>query len=50
MLNYPARVLIKVLFIGASDKSSGNRRQSSSIPCDHVIFVLLENLTKQKTA
>ena len=47
---YAAHDLIKAIYIGASDKSSGKRRQSISICYDFVGFIPLDELMKQETA
>ena len=45
-----AHDLIKAIYIGAPDKSSGKRRQSISICYDFVGFIPLDELMKQETA
>ena len=47
---YAAHDLIKAIYIGAPDKSSGKRRQSISICYDFVGFIPLDELLKQETA
>ena len=47
---YAAHDLIKTIYIGAPDKSSGKRRQSISICYDFVGFIPLDELMKQETA
>ena len=47
---YAAHDLIKAIYIGAPDKSSGKRRQSISICYDFVGFIPLDELMKQETA
>ena len=47
---YAAHDLIKAIYIGAPDKSSGKRRQSISIFYDFVGFIPLDELMKQETA
>ena len=45
-----AHDLIKAIYIGAPDKSSGKRRQSISICYDFKGFIPLDELMKQETA
>ena len=47
---YAAHDLIKAIYIGAPDKSSGKRRQSISICYGFVGFIPLDELMKQETA
>ena len=47
---YAAHDLIKAIYIGAPDKSSGKRRQSINICYDFVGFIPLDKLMKQETA
>ena len=47
---YAAHDLIKAIYIGAPDKSSGKRRQSISICYDFVGFIPLDERIKQETA
>ena len=47
---YAAHDLIKAIYIGAPNKSSGKRRQSISICYDFVGFIPLDELMKQETA
>jgi len=47
---YAAHDLIKAIYIGAPDKSSGKRRQSISICYDFVGFIPLDELMIQETA
>ena len=47
---YAAHDLIKAIYIGAPDKSSGKRRQSISICYDFVGFIPLDERMKQETA
>ena len=47
---YAAHDLIKAIYIGAPDKSSGKRRQSISICYGFVGFDPLNELMKQETA
>ena len=47
---YAAHDLIKAIYIGAPDKSSGKRRQSINICYDFVGFIPLDELMKQETA
>ena len=47
---YAAHDLIKAIYIGTPDKSSGKRRQSISICYDFVGFIPLDELMKQETA
>ena len=47
---YATHDLIKAIYIGAPDKSSGKRRQSISICYDFVGFIPLDELMKQETA
>ena len=47
---YVAHDLIKAVYIGTPDKSSGKRRQSISICYDFVGFIPLDELIKQETA
>ena len=47
---YAAHDLIRAIYIGAPDKSSGKRRQSISICYDFVGFIPLDELMKQETA
>ena len=47
---YAAHELIKAIYIGASDKSSGKRRQSIHICYDLIGFIPLSELKKQEMA
>ena len=47
---YVAHELIKAIYVGAPDKSSGKRRQSIHIEYDLIGFVPLNELMKQETA
>ena len=47
---YAAHELIRAIYIGAPDKSSGKRRQSIQICYDLVGFIPLDELMKQETA
>ena len=47
---YALRELVKAIYIEASDKSSGKRRQGIRIAYDLVGFIPLEKLMKQETA
>ena len=47
---YAAHDLIKAIYIGPQDKSSGKRRQSISICYDFVGFIPLDELMKKETA
>ena len=47
---YAAHELIKAIYVGAPDKSSGKRRQSVYIQYDLVGFIPLDELMKQETA
>ena len=47
---YAAHELIKAIYIGASDKSSGKRRQSIHICYDLIGFIPLSKLMQQKMA
>ena len=42
--------LIKAIYVGAPDKSSGKRRQSVRIEYDLIGFIPLDELMKQETA
>ena len=50
MTPYAAHKLIKAIYIGASDKSSGKRRQSIHICYDLIGFIPLSELKKQEMA
>lgn len=45
-----AHGLIKAIYVGVPDKSSGKRRQSVHIEYDLVGFIPLDELIKQQTA
>ena len=47
---YVAHELIKTIYVGAPDKSSGKRRQSIHIEYDLIGFIPLDELMKQETA
>ena len=47
---YAAHELIKAIYVGAPDKSSGRRRQSVYIEYDLIGFIPLDELMKQETA
>ena len=47
---YVAHELIKAIYVGAPDKSSGKRRQSVHIEYDLIGFIPLDELMKQETA
>ena len=47
---YAAHELIKAIYVGAPDKSSGKRRQSVHIEYDLIGFIPLDELMKQETA
>ena len=47
---YALRELVKAIYIGAPDKSSGKRRQEIRISYDLVGFIPLNELMKQETA
>ena len=47
---YLAHELIKAIYVGAPDKSSGKRRQSIYIQYDLIGFIPLDELRKQETA
>ena len=47
---YAVHDLIKAIYIGAPDKSSGKRRQSIHIQYDLVGFIPLDKLMKQEMA
>ncbi|MBQ6606308.1 MAG: recombinase family protein [Firmicutes bacterium] len=47
---YAAHELIKAIYVGAPDKSSGKRRQSIHICYDLIGFIPLSELTQQKMA
>ena len=47
---YAAHELIKAIYVGAPDKSSGKRRQSVYIQYDLIGFIPLDELMKQETA
>ena len=47
---YVAHELIKAIYVGAPDKSSGKRRQSIHIEYDLIGFIPLNELMKQETA
>ena len=47
---YVAHELIKAIYVGAPDKSSGKRRQSIYIQYDLIGFIPLDELMKQETA
>ncbi|MBR0194789.1 MAG: recombinase family protein [Oscillospiraceae bacterium] len=47
---YAAHELIKAIYVGAPDKSSGKRRQSIHIEYDLIGFIPLNELMKQETA
>ena len=47
---YVAHELIKAIYVGAPDKSSGKRRQSIHIEYDLIGFIPLDELMKQQTA
>ena len=47
---YMAHELIKAIYVGAPDKSSGKRRQSIYIEYDLIGFIPLDELMKQETA
>ncbi len=47
---YVAHELIKAIYVGAPDKSSGKRRQSIHIEYDLIGFIPLDELMKQETA
>ena len=47
---YIAHELIKAIYVGAPDKSSGKRRQSINIEYDLIGFIPLDELMKQQTA
>ena len=47
---YAAHELIKAIYVGAPDKSSGKRRQSIHIEYDLTGFIPLNELMKQETA
>ena len=47
---YAAHELIKAIYVGAPDKSSGKRRQSVYIQYDLIGFIPLDELMKQQTA
>ena len=50
MTPYVAHELIKAIYVGAPDKSSGKRRQSIHIEYDLIGFIPLNELMKQETA
>ena len=50
LTSYAAHELIRAIYIGAPDKSSGKRRQSIQIYYDLVGFIPLDELMKQETA
>lgn len=50
LTSYAAHELIRAIYIGAPDKSSGKRRQSIQICYDLVGFIPLDELMKQETA
>ena len=47
---YMAHELIKAIYVGAPDKSSGKRRQNICIQYDLIGFIPLDKLMKQETA
>ena len=47
---YAAHELIKAIYVGTPDKSSGKRRQSVHIEYDLIGFIPLNELMKQETA
>ena len=47
---YVAHELIKAIYVGAPDKSSGKRCQSVHIEYDLIGFIPLDELMKQETA
>ena len=47
---YALRELVKAVYIGAPDKSSGKRRQGIRIEYDLVGYIPLDELMKQETA
>ena len=47
---YALRELVKAIYIGAPDKSSGKRRQDIRISYDLVGFIPVDELMKQETA
>ena len=47
---YAAHELIKAIYVGAPDKSSGKRRQSIYIQYDLIGFIPLDELMKHETA
>lgn len=47
---YALRELVKGVYIEASDKSSGKRRQNTRISYDLVGFIPLNELMKEETA
>ena len=47
---YVAHELIKAIYVGAPDKSSGKRCQSVHIEYDLVGFIPIDELMKQQTA
>ena len=47
---YMAHELIKAIYVGAPDKSSGKRRQTIYIQYDLIGFIPLDELMKQETA
>ena len=50
MTPYAAHELIKAIYVGASDKSSGKRRQSIHICYDLIGFIPLSELMEQEMA
>ena len=50
LTHYAAHELIKAIYVGAPDKSSGKRRQSIYIQYDLIGFIPLDELMKQETA
>ena len=50
LTSYVAHELIKAIYVGAPDKSSGQRRQSIYIQYDLIGFIPLDELMKQQTA
>ena len=50
MTLYALRELVKGIYVEASDKNSGKRRQGIRISYDLVGFILVEELMKQETA
>ena len=49
MTPYALRELVKAVYIGAPDKSSGKRRQGIRIAYDLVGYIPLDEPTKQET-